>query len=155
MKNFFQAKQSRRALIAKAAASAVCVLVGPAIAFADQAKLSTDAGKSGAQGADLLAQMDENFARNYVGTNFEFVSETGRARAVLRGVDNSEVKIKRANFINVYAFFMRFEIIESTKTAPEGYCYVAHPALGAFDLMVVPGTGSMGERTLIATFVRS
>jgi|GEM_PF-2155560 len=155
MKILFQAKQSRRSLITKAAASAVCVLVGPGIALADKADQATDSGKGGVRGNDWLAQMDENFARNYIDSDFEFVSEAGRARAVLRRVDTVERQIKRVDLINVRAFFLRFEILESTRTAPEGYCYVVHPVLGAFDLMVVPGTGAKGERTLLATFARS
>jgi len=154
MENNHQAKHSRRSLILKAGASAVCVLASSGAVFANKAEQLANFGKGGERTDDWLAQMDENFARAYIGTDFEFVSEIGRARAVLRSVDTVERRTKRADLISVRAFSLRFEIMESTRTTPEGYCNVVHPALGTFSLMVVPGTSGKGERSLLATFAR-
>lgn len=97
-----------------------------------------------------LDTIDLAVAQSLVGTRFEIVSAEGHAMCELAsasGVERIQQKTQKT-------FSMEFRPITRQGHLLQDTYLVQHPALGTFDLFLVPHTNGRGETLLVATFSR-
>lgn len=102
--------------------------------------------------ADPLFGYTANDFRQYLGTEFSLMTESGAVTAVLTSVKSSVVsRNKTARNKKAECFTLSFDL---PSDAPQATYTVFHPRLGTFDLFLVPGRSNTAESRLHAVVNR-